>query len=93
MLDHLGLTGGAPLQRFVERGAYVKATRFGGLDIDVERTLRELDPARVLFGTDLPGTRAPRAFEPRDLELVLECVGEDALGANAAALYLREPRA
>ena len=92
VLDHLGLTGGEPLRRFVERGAYVKATRFGGLDIDIERTLRELDPAKVLFGTDLPGTRAPRPFEQDDLELVLDCVGERALAANAEALYLREPR-
>ena len=91
VLNHLGLTGGAPLRRFAERGAYVKATRFGALEFDVGRTLRELDPARVLFGTDLPGTRAPRAFAPRDLELVLECCGERAIYDNAAALYRRRP--
>jgi predicted TIM-barrel fold metal-dependent hydrolase len=91
VLDHLGLTGGPPLLRHVERGGYVKATRFGALDLDVERTLREIDPARLLFGTDLPGTRAPRPFAPRDLELVLEIAGERALYENAAALYLREP--
>jgi predicted TIM-barrel fold metal-dependent hydrolase len=89
VLDHLGLTGGAPLLRQVERGAYVKASRFGALECDVERTLRELDPAKLLFGSDLPGTRAPRPFEPRDLELVLEIAGERALYDNAAALYLR----
>ena len=91
VLDHLGLTGGAPLRRFAERGGHVKATRFGALELDVARTLRELDPAQVLFGTDLPGTRAPRPFAPRDLELVLEIAGERALYDNAAALYLSAP--
>src|SRR5690242_1145837 len=70
VLDHLGLTGGEPLLEHVERGAYVKATRFGALDIDVERTLAQIDPSRVLFGTDLPGTRSPRPFAPEDLDLV-----------------------
>jgi Amidohydrolase len=94
VLDHLGLTGGPELLRRVEAGAYVKATRFGVLDLDIPATLRaiaSINPAALLFGTDLPGTRAPRAFEARDLELVLECAGERALYANAAALYLREP--
>jgi predicted TIM-barrel fold metal-dependent hydrolase len=87
VLDHLGLTGGAALRRHVEHGAYVKATRFGALEIDVARTLAEIDPARLLFGTDLPGTRAPRPFDPRDLELVLEIAGERAVHDNARALY------
>jgi len=46
--------------------------------------------AALLFGTDLPGTRAPRPFEPRDLELVREHAGERALWDNAAAVYLRD---
>jgi hypothetical protein len=91
VLDHLGLTGGRELLRRVEGGAYVKATRFGALDLDLAATLRAvaaINPAALLFGTDLPGTRAPRPFEERDLELVLECAGERALYENAAAVYL-----
>jgi len=89
VIDHLGLTGGKALRAHVERGAYVKATRFGALQLDIERTLDELDAAKVLFGTDLPGTRAPRPFAPQDLELVARYDG--ALYDNAAALYLRQP--
>ena len=60
----------------------MKATRFGASDHDIPRTLRAIhavNPAALLFGTDLPGTRAPRPFEPRDLELVREHAGERAL--------------
>jgi hypothetical protein len=38
-----------------------------------------------VFGTDLPGTRAPRPFDDRDLTLV-----QDSLGAPAAKLVLAE---
>jgi predicted TIM-barrel fold metal-dependent hydrolase len=94
VLDHLGLGGLPELLRHVERGAYVKASGFGRVEHDVAAALRAIaaaNPAALLFGTDLPGTRAPRAFEARDLELVRECAGERALHDNAAALYLRRP--
>jgi predicted TIM-barrel fold metal-dependent hydrolase len=89
VLDHLGLSG--DVLPFVERGAFVKASRFGALDFDyaaVMRSVASVNPAAVLFGSDLPGTRAPRSFEERDLELVLDCAGERALWENAAALYM-----
>jgi predicted TIM-barrel fold metal-dependent hydrolase len=89
VIDHLGL--GPAVLPFVERGAFVKASRFGALSFDVPGLLRAIaavNPAALLFGSDLPGTRAPRSFEERDLELVLECAGERALWDNAAALYL-----
>lgn len=95
VIDHLGgpeVALDATL-RLVEQGAHVKATRFGASDHDVAKTLREIaatNPAALIFGTDLPGTRAPRPFEPRDLELVLEHAGERALWDNAAAVYLRD---
>jgi hypothetical protein len=59
----------------VERGAKVKATGFGRVELDVPSTLRAItavDPDALLFGTDLPGTRARRPFAPTDLELVAE---------------------
>src|SRR3954471_19493178 len=41
VLDHLGLTAGEPLLEHVRRGAYVKATRFGGLDVNIADTLEQ----------------------------------------------------
>jgi predicted TIM-barrel fold metal-dependent hydrolase len=88
-VDHLGLDGEAlpVLQRL---GCMVKATGFGRVELDVEATLRALDPDRLLFGTDLPGTRARRPFEPADLELVAK-IAPQALADNARAWY--RPRA
>ena len=44
-----------------------------------------------MFGTDLPGTRAPRPFEDQDCMLILEALGEDGarrvLCDNALAFY------
>jgi predicted TIM-barrel fold metal-dependent hydrolase len=84
-VDHLGLDREAlpVLQRL---GAHVKATGFGRVDLDVEATLRALDPAKLLFGTDLPGTRARRPFDPADLELVAS-IAPEAPAENARRLY------
>ena len=81
VIDHLGLTAaGLPtLLRLVERGAYVKATGFGRLDFEPERAIEpivQLDPTRLLFGTDLPSTRAPRAFGIDDLRRLLAMLDE-----------------
>ena len=88
-IDHLGLDREAlPVLRRL--GAHVKATGFGRVELDVEATLRALDPDRLMFGTDLPGTRARRPFEPADLELVA-AIAPQALADNARAWY--RPRA
>jgi predicted TIM-barrel fold metal-dependent hydrolase len=88
-VDHLGLDAAAVpvLQRL---GCMVKATGFGRVELDVEAALRALNPDKLLFGTDLPGTRAPRPFEPADLELVA-AIAPQALADNARAWY--RPRA
>jgi predicted TIM-barrel fold metal-dependent hydrolase len=89
VVDHLGMDAEAlPVLRRL--GCMVKATGFGRVDLDVEATLRALDPDRLMFGTDLPGTRAWRPFEPADLELVAE-IAPQALADNARAWY--RPRA
>ena len=89
VVDHLGLDAAAlPVLRRL--GCMVKATGFGRVELDVETTLRALDPDRLLFGTDLPGTRARRPFAPADLELVA-AVAPQALADNARAWY--RPRA
>ena len=60
-------------------------------------TARFVDPGALIFGTDLPGTRAQRPFEEADIDLILEALGEPlanrVLHDNALDWYLRwEPR-
>lgn len=95
-IDHLGLTaaGFDVLLRLVEVGAHVKATGFSRCDLDVTDALRRISaasPAALMFGTDLPGTRAPRPFRPSDIELLRAALGRDdaakALCDNAVRLY------
>lgn len=87
------------LLRLVEGGAKVKATGFGRVegDLDVARALREIssvNPGALMFGTDLPGTRAPRPFEEADVELIVDTLDERlarrVLHDNAAELYMSE---
>jgi predicted TIM-barrel fold metal-dependent hydrolase len=96
VVDHLGLTaaGLKPLLRLVEAGASVKATGFGRVELDVAGALTavaSVNPGALLFGTDLPSTRARRPFRPADIDLVVEALGETnarlALHDNAVALY------
>jgi predicted TIM-barrel fold metal-dependent hydrolase len=99
VIDHLGLAAaGLPaLLRHVERGGYVKATGFGRTDLDVGDALRRIaaaNPHALLFGTDLPSTRAPRPFTRADLDLVLDELDAVAtarvLWRNAIELYRPE---
>lgn len=74
-IDHLGLSraGFATLLHLVEKGVKVKASGFGRVDFDVATALKELakaNPHALLFGTDLPSTRAPRPFSKEDIELI-----------------------
>lgn len=95
-IDHLGLSReGLPyLLKLAERGVYVKATGFGRGDLDVPEALRALykaNPGSLVFGTDLPSTRAPRSFAASDITLVLDTLGAEAgrqvLCENAYTLY------
>ncbi|MES9938084.1 MAG: amidohydrolase family protein [Sedimenticola sp.] len=95
-IDHLGLSkdGLAILLRLVEQGVHVKATGFGRVDFDVKAALRDLhgaNPNALMFGTDLPSTRAPRPYRDDDLSLVVDALGEDqadrVLYGNALAFY------
>jgi predicted TIM-barrel fold metal-dependent hydrolase len=91
-IDHLGLDadGLDAVVRLASGGAAVKATGFGRVDLDVPAALRAItaaNPRALMFGTDLPGTRARRPFEPADADLVRELAGDAALGANARAFY------
>lgn len=98
VIDHLGLSrmGFDHVIDLVARaGAKVKATGFGRVDLDVADALRrvaEVDPSALMFGTDLPSTRAPRPFAPTDVDLLADALGDDdlvaaALSGNARSLY------
>jgi predicted TIM-barrel fold metal-dependent hydrolase len=95
-IDHLGLSekGFPVLLKLAERGVRVKATGFGRVDFDVARALSELyaaNPRALMFGTDLPSTRAPRPYEDNDYTLVLDTLGEekaaDVFYRNAVQFY------
>jgi len=81
-IDHLGLSkaGFPTLLKLVEKGVRVKATGFGRIDFDVRSALTDLyaaNPRALMFGTDLPSTRAPRPYLDSDYTLVLETLGEE----------------
>jgi predicted TIM-barrel fold metal-dependent hydrolase len=80
-IDHLGLSkaGFGILLRLAAKGVHVKATGFGRVDFDVKAALREIcaaNPDALMFGTDLPSTRAPRPYADEDLLLVYDVLGE-----------------
>jgi predicted TIM-barrel fold metal-dependent hydrolase len=84
-IDHLGLTksGFDVLLRLVERGTRVKAIGFGRVDFDVATALRDIDranPSALMFGTDLPSTRAPRPYLDDDFRLIIDTLGETRAG-------------
>ena len=81
-IDHIGLSkaGFPTLLKLAEKGVHVKATGFGRVDFDVGAALKELyaaNPKALMFGTDLPSTRAPRPHLDSDYTLVLETLGEE----------------
>jgi predicted TIM-barrel fold metal-dependent hydrolase len=95
-IDHLGLSkeGFGTLLKLVERGVHVKATGFGRVDFDVRTAIQDIfsaNPESLMFGTDLPSTRAPRPYEDSDFNLVVEALGEEkaqkVLHENAVKFY------
>lgn len=74
-IDHLGLSqqGLKHLIALVEKGIHVKASGFMRTDFDPLTALKLIfaaNPNSLMFGTDLPGTRAPRPFNRHDLSLI-----------------------
>lgn len=94
-IDHLGMVSAHRdvLLRLVSGGVHVKATGFGRVELDVASTLRDIhkeNPGALMFGTDLPSTRARVPFHPDDVQLVADVLGEEAhltLHDNAARFY------
>lgn len=95
-IDHLGLSreGLPTLLQLVASGVRVKATGFGRVDFDVAAALQLLcaiNPDAVLFGTDLPSTRAARPYLDEDFLLVIYALGAElarkVLCTNAMNFY------
>lgn len=96
-IDHLGLSHeGLPhLLALVEKGVKVKATGFGrGNFTHIASVLKEItkiNPDALMFGTDLPCTRAKRPFSEDDLKLIKDSFSDDLLEkifySNALQLY------
>lgn len=94
-IDHLGLSkqGFDTLLRLAEKGVKVKATGFGRVDFDVKKALQDIhsaNPEALMFGTDLPSTRAPRPYADSDISVVIDALEDDAdkvLRENALNFY------
>jgi len=96
VIDHMGMTEqGLPvLLDLVDAGAKIKVTGFGRVSMNVPKAL-ELIAARnsnaLMFGTDLPSTRAKRPFEVEDIALIRNVLGpinaQKTLWSNAVGLY------
>jgi predicted TIM-barrel fold metal-dependent hydrolase len=95
-IDHLGMNGeGLPvLLDLVAAGWKVKATGFGRVKMDVPKVLEAVakkSPDALVFGTDIPSTRAARPFEAADIGLIERVLGmelaQKAFWDNPLALY------
>lgn len=95
-IDHLGLSKeGLPyLLELVSNGAKVKATGFSRCDFNVTEVMKEImdiDHTALMFGTDLPSTRAPQPFRDEEVNLIKDHFPDDLvrriLYQNAQAFY------
>jgi len=83
-VDHLGLAGEGfdILLKLAGHGVRVKASGFGRVKLDVQYALRELyaaNPDCLMFGTDLPSTRAPRPYQDDDIDIIAAALDERGL--------------
>jgi len=101
-IDHLAMSDDASgaLLRLVETGTVVKATGFGRINVvDPDALMRAIlgvNPAALIFGSDLPSTRAAIPFQDSDIDRIADAVGTEhadaVLDGNARRFYrLIEP--
>lgn len=97
-IDHLGLSkkGIPSLYHWAEKGVKIKVTGFGRIDFDpipVMRKIHSIDPTALMFGTDLPSTRAKIPFSVRNIQLIKEnftaAEQENIFYKNAMDWYLK----
>jgi len=95
-IDHLGLSweGYYSLLKLVEAGCHVKASGFGRIDLDMSEAIQQIsaiNPRALIFGTDLPSTRAPVPYADTDFLRVIDALDEvqarRVLYDNAISLY------
>jgi predicted TIM-barrel fold metal-dependent hydrolase len=98
-VDHLGLSsrGFKDLLSLVDKGVRVKATGFGRIDFEPTEAIKSiysLNPDALMFGTDLPSTRAKRPFQLSDVDLVIHVLQEEqaekVLYKNALRWYFKK---
>jgi len=96
VIDHMGMNeNGLPvLLDLVDAGAKVKLTGFGRVNMNVPQAIERIasrNTNSLMFGTDLPSTRANRPFNPKDIQLIKDVLGpkvsSKALWSNAVNLY------
>lgn len=99
-IDHLGLSkaGLRLLTKLAEKGVRVKATGFSRVDFDVRGAVKDLysaNPKSLMFGTDLPSTRAPRPYTDNDFMLVADALdsegAKNVFSRNATEFYKPGP--
>ncbi len=97
-IDHLGLSkdGLSDLYYWAEREVKIKVIGFGRIDFDpipVMRKIFNINPNGLLFGTDLPSTRASRPFSAMDIALIRDnftlTEQENIFYKNAKAWYFK----
>ena len=100
-IDHLGLgqSGFEYVLKLAERGVGVKASGFGRVGVDIKKALQTIysaNPSSLMFGTDLPSTRADRPFNEEDIQLVIDSLVDqeaidNVLYKNAIKFYRINP--
>ena len=98
-IDHLGLSksGLMDLYYWAENGVKIKATGFGRLDfnpITIMKKIYSINPDSLMFGTDLPSSRAKEHFTYEHLKRLKENFSEDEqekiLYQNANDWYIKK---
>ncbi|SMC79314.1 amidohydrolase family protein [Polynucleobacter kasalickyi] len=96
VIDHMGMNEeGLPvILDLVDAGAKIKLTGFGRVNMNVSKAIEriaERNSTALMFGTDLPSTRAKRPFQASDIELIQQILGptesRKSLWHNAVSLY------
>ncbi|MCP4180202.1 MAG: amidohydrolase family protein [bacterium] len=80
-IDHLGLSkAGLPnLLALVEKGIIVKASGFSRTDLNIKTVIQKIvkiNPNALIFGTDLPSTRALLPYSDNNFLMVINTLGE-----------------
>ena len=95
-IDHLGLskTGLNNITLLAAQGIRIKASGFGRVDFDVGPALNKIhlaNPEALMFGSDLPSTRAARKYSSQDIETIKNSFSSDdarkVLYENALKFY------